>query len=325
MKISVIVPIHNAAATLEKCLTALLQYLPDNCEIIVVDDHSLDQSFNIAGKFPVRLIRLDKNAGAGNARNIGAEKSTGELLVFVDSDVIINDSTFSLILGSFKKDPELDAIIGYFSIDNPYNNFFSQYKNLYMNFVFLRMPDYVDFLFSSLYAVRRRSYLGFAKIKLKADDTELGQRCREKGERILFHRGLKVIHLKKYSFLSFIRNDFIIPRDWAIIFLRHKGFWQVISQKRFAHARLNQIIGICISPLVILFFWGGSIWHPAVSVALFLLATFLLLHRDFLIFLYKKRGLSFLFTAIVITYLDSLIMGVGILVGVFSYCFMRKG
>ena len=90
--ISVIIPVHNGAAFLRLCLEAVAAADYRSYECIVVDDGSTDDSRTIAAEFsmPVRIIKIaDGPRGPAYARNRGAEVATGEILFFVDADVVI--------------------------------------------------------------------------------------------------------------------------------------------------------------------------------------------------------------------------------------------
>ncbi len=92
-KISVIIPMYNAMSTIEECLDSLVdQTIFKDMELIIVDDCSTDKSPELVMKYESRypdnilFVRLDKNAGPGNARNVGMEYSSGDYIGFVDSD-----------------------------------------------------------------------------------------------------------------------------------------------------------------------------------------------------------------------------------------------
>ena len=92
-KISVIIPMYNAENTIEECLNSLVnQTMFMDMELIIVDDHSTDRCpekvLKYESEYPdnILFIRLDRNAGPGNARNIAMEYTGGEYIAFVDSD-----------------------------------------------------------------------------------------------------------------------------------------------------------------------------------------------------------------------------------------------
>ena len=91
MKVSVIIPVYNTEAYLEKCLSSLLEQTMDDIEILVVDDGSTDGSLKIAKEFeaanPSKIrVFAKENGGQASARNVALKYATGEYLGFVDSD-----------------------------------------------------------------------------------------------------------------------------------------------------------------------------------------------------------------------------------------------
>jgi len=98
MKLSVIILNYNGERFLERCLTSLLNNLPESGnEIILVDNHSSDRSVEIIEKKykDIRIIKCNRNYGPGGGRNIGGEVSGGEYLLFLDHDTFIKKDTIS--------------------------------------------------------------------------------------------------------------------------------------------------------------------------------------------------------------------------------------
>lgn len=90
MRFSVIVPCYNAQRTLARCLDSLFAQgvAREEYEVIVVDDGSTDQSLQIVSGYTCQLLGNPRNMGPGVARNLGAARAQGEILVFIDSDCI---------------------------------------------------------------------------------------------------------------------------------------------------------------------------------------------------------------------------------------------
>ena len=89
--ISVIMPAYNAAHYLERSLPPLMEMLERGTvsEVIVVDDCSTEASTaELARRGGARTIRTPGNGGPGAARNLGAKEAVGQILWFVDADVI---------------------------------------------------------------------------------------------------------------------------------------------------------------------------------------------------------------------------------------------
>jgi arabinofuranan 3-O-arabinosyltransferase len=83
-KVSIIVPTYNSARTLTECLTSIRNQTHSSYEVVIVDNFSTDHSLEIAKEFKAKIIR--KEGSAALARNIGVANSTGQYLLFLDSD-----------------------------------------------------------------------------------------------------------------------------------------------------------------------------------------------------------------------------------------------
>ena len=88
-KISVIIPAYNEEKNLRRCIKAVYESDYRNFEVIVVDDASTDNSAKVAVTFPCVLVSLKDNLGSAQARNEGAKKASGDILVFIDADIIV--------------------------------------------------------------------------------------------------------------------------------------------------------------------------------------------------------------------------------------------
>ena len=89
-KISIVVPVYNVEKYLEKCIGSIINQEYKNIEIILVNDGSTDNSLKICNEYKQqdkRIMVIDKeNGGLSDARNAGIEKSTGDYIMFIDSD-----------------------------------------------------------------------------------------------------------------------------------------------------------------------------------------------------------------------------------------------
>jgi len=86
--VSVIIPTRNSAGTLKKCLQSIKNQTYKNIEIIVVDNHSTDETKAIARRYTSKIYNKGPERSA--QRNFGAKKSKGEYLLFIDSDMELN-------------------------------------------------------------------------------------------------------------------------------------------------------------------------------------------------------------------------------------------
>lgn len=89
--VSVITPVYNAAAFIEKTVQSVLNQTYTNIEHILVDDCSTDNSEAIitemiAKDSRIKYIKLEENSGAAVARNVGIANARGQFVAFIDSD-----------------------------------------------------------------------------------------------------------------------------------------------------------------------------------------------------------------------------------------------
>ena len=94
-KISVIVPVYNVEAYLERCVKSILQQTCTNFELILINDGSTDSSGQIcdylADQYENVKVYHIENAGVSNARNVGIQLATGAWITFVDSDDFVTN------------------------------------------------------------------------------------------------------------------------------------------------------------------------------------------------------------------------------------------
>ena len=114
-KISVIVPTYNSRETMKECLRGILDSEHGSYEVLVVDDGSLDGTPDIVKEFSVKLIKLHEHSGAAHARNYGSKEANGEILLFVDSDIIIAKDTLKKIEMRLRED-RTAAVMSIYSI-----------------------------------------------------------------------------------------------------------------------------------------------------------------------------------------------------------------
>lgn len=117
MKVSVIVPVYNSSMYLRDCLDSLVNQSLEDIEIIVVDDDSKDNSFQIMMEYrdnypdKIKVIKNDKNMGQGAARNRGIELASGDYIGFLDSDDYVNSSMYETMYEAAKKNNNPEVIV----------------------------------------------------------------------------------------------------------------------------------------------------------------------------------------------------------------------
>ncbi len=120
-KVSVIVPVYNVEEYIDKCLDTLTNQTFKDYELIIINDGSPDNSESIIldyqKKYP-KLIKYYKkeNGGLSSARNYGIEKSTGEYLMFIDSDDYVSNDMVEKLYNKIDKEQSDMAICNYYRV-----------------------------------------------------------------------------------------------------------------------------------------------------------------------------------------------------------------
>jgi len=230
--ISVVMPVYNGADVLPKSLAPLLSMLRagEIAEIIVVDDGSTDASATIAAEAPgVRVMPSGGRLGPGGARNAAARMAAGNVLWFVDADVVVHDDAARVVADTFRAS-EAAAVFGSYDDRPAGTNFLSQYKNLVHHYYHCREPGAAETFWAGCGAVRKTVFLacgGFDAIAYRhpsIEDIEFGFRLRQRGYSIVLAPALQGTHLKVWRLANLLHTDiFRRALPWSRLILSRSG------------------------------------------------------------------------------------------------------
>ena len=106
-KISIIIPTYEHAHTIERCVDSVLNQSRKPDEIIVVNDGSTDGTAKILEKFGSSIVvKNQANQGAPKARNNGFKLSSGNMVLFCDADVIMEENMLKQLELALENDPD---------------------------------------------------------------------------------------------------------------------------------------------------------------------------------------------------------------------------
>lgn len=293
--ISVIIPVYNGAEFLPACLEALSASDYKLFEIIVIDDGSTDDSARIAFEKGASVISSERRqSGPAAARNLAAGKAKGDVLLFVDADVVVKKETLSKVARRFFDQPKIAALFGSYDDAPGAPNFLSQYRNLLHHFVHQNSGAEASTFWAGLGAIRKNVFMqigGFDCEKYSVpsiEDIELGARLRRAGYRILLAKEIQAKHLKKWSAASILRTDvFCRAYPWSKLILTSQGLINDLNLK--TNDRLSAALvgfSIFLLPLII--------WQPVLIFLLVaLLVAFSLLNFKIFRFFSRRKGLWF--------------------------------
>jgi glycosyltransferase involved in cell wall biosynthesis len=300
MKISIIVPAYNASATLPLCLKAIFEQADSETEVIVVDDCSTDQSGQIAELANANLLRTPARSGPAEARNLGAKKSSGETLFFVDADVVIAPESIHLVRDIFQQNPQISAVFGSYDDAPAEHNFLSQYKNLLHHYVHHESQTRAGTFWAGCGAIRTEVFHamnGFDSHLYpypSIEDIELGIRMVERNYEIRLERQLQGKHLKRWTIASLLKADILYRAyPWSKLIANRGVLPRELNLKTY-----QRISGALTLLLVLLIIGNVFFLSPWIAGAsLLLLASLLVLNRDVYRFFYHKKGFLFVIGA----------------------------
>ncbi|MGI0059697.1 MAG: glycosyltransferase family 2 protein [Nitrosotalea sp.] len=111
--VSIIIINYNGYYYLDRCIESILQSSSPNCEIVVVDNASIDKTVEkIRHKFDgrVKVVALSRNCGPAIARNRGASITTGKYLGFLDNDTVVDPDWAAQAVKKFEEDRSIGVI-----------------------------------------------------------------------------------------------------------------------------------------------------------------------------------------------------------------------
>jgi len=233
MGCSIIVPVYNGSAVIQRCLDALnQQHFSDRCyEIIVVDDGSTDETALLVTMWkeehptcPLSLIQ-QQNGGPAAARNRGAIAAQYPLLLFTDADCAPLPHWAETLADVFQDESIVGAKGTYLSKQQELISRFVQaeYEDRYDRMK--KLPE-IDFIDTYSAAYRRKIFLangGFDPIfpTASVEDQELSFRLARKGYPMVFVPQAQVYHLHDVDIGEYARRKYYI------------GYWKALLARRY--------------------------------------------------------------------------------------------
>lgn len=323
---SVVIPCHNAEATLAKCLEALLasDYPHDRFEIIVSDDGSADSSLEIARSLGVQTLPWNRATGPGGARNRGAQAAKYEHLLFFDSDVIVRPDTLRLFDQAAERFPDA-AVIQAIYAAGPYHTLFSLYQHLWFYYFYTLRRNYPTLTFSSsCFAVSRKDFIeaGMLNPFLRTnEDTEFGYRLARLGKKAVICTDIEVYHDRVFTLKGFVKRNFFV-HNFILVRLTY-GMQDVRSGNPEYDAPIKNLF-LTAAFLLFCVLWPVSGWWPFGLAAAAAFAWQIGVNLPFLKFLTARVGAGRIVPLYGILLLDNTVKLAGIARGLIDFYLRKK-
>lgn len=264
MRFSVIIPTFNRRNSLMRVLSSLeAQTFPkDDFEVVIVDDGSIDDTQKAVADFAGRSALTveyfyQSNSGQSQARNLGIEKSQGDIILFCGDDTIFDEKTIANHEAVYLKNEGASAaVLGLALWDESIG------VNDFMHFIAPAGPQFHyhtikdknnagwDHFYTCNISIPRRllgdqrfdggfryeSFEGF-------EDIDLGLRLARRGVKIIFNNEAVVYHAHSYEPAAFYQRMLGVGRSFKLLTDKYKGHRQSYWRLKLKYAPFDLLPG----------------------------------------------------------------------------------
>ena len=320
--ISIVIPTYNAEKFMPTLLDSIFHNKIDDMEVVIVDDCSTDDTVRISKSFPVRVINMEKNSGPAKARNIGVEAAKGDIIYFLDSDVIVLDGAIKEVKDYFDQNPSAKCVIGICSTEPLNKGFVSKYMAMFEYIHLIGQENKAVSVFAPRCGAIKRDFfleIGSYDENYKGadvEDFELARRINKQSS-IILNPKIMVRH-QFANFKQALRIYFRRTVMWVHLFFKEKqldnagptspnnGLAAICAFFSFISLFLLPMTGL-VKPVFI------------VLIALYIFFNLKLFH-----FMKNEAGLGFAIKAMFLNYFLGIEIMVSAIYGVLSYPFSDK-
>ncbi len=322
-RISVIIPVRDGDAELERCLAALAASAFEDYEVIVVDDGSNDNSAAVAAAAGAHVIKHTPPAGAAAARNRGAAAARGNILFFIDADVEVEPDALAKVAAALS-DGSYAAVIGSYGPYTPARGYFSKFKNIHHHYIHQISNETATTFWTGCGAVTRNAFAavhGFdddAYAGATIEDIEFGYRLNTAGFKIHLANDIQVNHLKRYNLWSLMRSDiFHRAVPWTRLMLLHRRFRSDLNTTP------RNALSVLFATAVVASFLAAPFRPAALAVAIAFLALFTLNTLPFNRYVKKYYRWPFTIVTVLMSVWYFFYAGVGLALGLTAAVYER--
>ncbi len=260
VNISVVIPVHNGAGNLPRCLSSLAASTRRPHEVIVVDDASTDGTAMVAELSGARLLRIDPPGhGPAAARNRGAQSARGDVIAFIDADTAVHADALALAERALAADSQLAACFGSCDRVPAVKTPLATYRNLLRHYSRQAAREETRTFWAGCGVVRKRDFLaagGFDETyrQPSIEDAELAGRLLAMGKKIRLLKDMQTTDLKRWTLRDLVVTDVFrraLPCTRLLVRTRHApvdptGAWR---QALSVCAAWTAVAGCLLAPV----------------------------------------------------------------------------
>lgn len=324
LKVTVIIPFHRNLGHLARSLPAARQSMP-HAELLVVADGAVDDCGPLAEASSARVVVIQGPSGPAVARNAGAAVATGEVLAFVDADVVVAPDALQGMCRLLETESGLAAVFGAYDLFPLERNFMSQYKNLSHAYVHELGSPVASTFWAGLGVIRTatfRSLGGFDERfeRPSIEDIELGYRLIAAGYSVRLDVRFRGQHLKHWTLGSSVSTD-IVARGIPWTQLIYRAGLLSDDLNTSSALRLSVVLAVALAAWLALALLTP--WAAVVAAAFG--AGLIGLNFPYYRWFAQRRGILFAVRVIPVHVVHHLCNGISFVAGTALHVFRRFG
>jgi len=327
VQISIVIPCRDSADTLELTLQSVQRLELPPLETIIIDDGSKKPICSLAKSYGAICYRLDVGKGPAFARNYGAKKAKGNIILFIDADVTIASDALTRITDDFTNH-DIAAVQGVYHPGIQTDNLVSKYQNYYYHHAFTSINiKHIAVCATYCFAIRRDLFLstgGFDTgiTKPTVEDEAFGYYFAAKGHIISLNTHVFVYHHARYNLTGFIKRKIRMSFNQIKSFIRGNrppSSNRILKKdQNRTHHSSRVLFGTAIAPLIPI----GYLFHwiPGLLITIF----YIILNLKFWSYIVSKDSIIHLPIYLFLTWVDHLSIFAGIAFGLAHYVSGKK-
>lgn len=326
---SVIVPVRNNLRHLQRTLPEMRAALGEDWELIVVDDHSTDDSAEFSRSWADRVITSGWRQSGPAARNTGARVARGSVLVFLDADILPTRQALQRLVAGLEEH-RAALVFGVYSENPDVRTFCGRFKNLWVRHSYLKSAARVRWMNTAITAIRRDDFEAVGGFEIEDDwrqggnDIDFGRVVAERLGAVVLMHDVDAHHLKELNLIGLLRNDYNRTRGFFRRSVMSREIQTVARGKWFGNISPTFMGGVITASLIPAGLMTMPL-QPGLGAGLAIGAGLIHGAMAFPFYLYAVPRLGLLgLTAPVIYWLDHLACAAGLAVEIMSMGLRRS-
>lgn len=324
--IRIVVPAYKAEKTIIACIDAIFNavYRFTNWELVVVDNGFNPNLEKLLKQLPIRIVHKSEYASAAYARNIGTEEFHEGILIFIDSDVIVQKECLNRLIRPII-DNEATASIGNYSKDVAGLNFAQSYKQLYIHHIYDQKNNFIqnDF-WTAISAIKAKT---FHKLKgfninykgANGEDQEFGIRLTKNEFKTINIPTAQGKHINPYTLRKIVQNDYRKGMTAMSNSLKNQ-----VPLHNNRHAKRGSILAVAFASLIPVSIIISMFYKPFLVVSIFLSILWFIFRFNLIKCFFKAKGPIFLFKSISFILVLDLVRFICVISGYINHWLIRQ-